>query len=179
MPAIRYALILALVPLILTGPPVMAQISGGEVDVPAGGRVEPTVAINPLDPNNIAVASNDINGQSLRISTDGGATFSVQAEALAGMDTLEAYTEWMKGILTPVPDGKYEVQAFAVDESRQKVIAYGVFRGTQTGEGGPIPPTGNKVETDYVYVMQFDGDKIRHMTKIWNDVVCLKQLGWM
>jgi len=69
-------LILALVPLILTGPPVMAQISGGEVDVPAGGRVEPTVAINPLDPNNIAVASNDINGQSLRISTDGGATFS-------------------------------------------------------------------------------------------------------
>ena len=26
--------------------------------------------------------------------------------------------------------------------------------------------------------MQFEGDKIRHMTKIWNDGVSLKQLGW-
>jgi hypothetical protein len=75
MPAIRYALILALVPLILTGPPVMAQISGGGVDVPAGGKAEPTIAINSRDPNNLAVASND-GGQSLRVSTDGGATFS-------------------------------------------------------------------------------------------------------
>ena len=42
------------------------------------------------------------------------ATFSAQADALAGVDTLEAYTEWMKGLLTPVPDGKYEVRSFAV-----------------------------------------------------------------
>jgi hypothetical protein len=25
---------------------------------------------------------------------------------------------------------------------------------------------------------QFDGDRIRHMTKIWNDGFSLKQLGW-
>ena len=56
--------------------------------------------------------------------------------------------------------------------------AYGVFRGTHTGEGGPVPPTGKQVEADYVYVMQFDGDKIRHMTKIWNDSISLSQLGW-
>ena len=35
------------------------------------------------------------------------------------------------------------------------------------------------VETDYVYVMQFDGEKIRHMTKIWNDRFGLQQLGWV
>jgi hypothetical protein len=56
---------------------------------------------------------------------------------------------------------------------------YGVVHGTQTGEGGPVPPTGNAVTADYVYVMSFDGDKIRHMTKIWNDGISLKQLGWM
>ena len=60
-----------------------------------------------------------------------------------------------------------------------QVAAYGVFRGTHTGEGGPVPPTGKKVEADYVYVMDFDGDRIRHMTKIWNDGISLKQLGWM
>lgn len=106
------------------------------------------------------------------------ATFSAQAGALAGVDTVQAYTDWMKGLLTPVPDGRYELKSFAVDEGRRNVAAYGVFRGTHTGEGGPVPPTGKAVEADYVYVMQFDGDKIGHMTKIWNDAVSLKQLRW-
>jgi predicted ester cyclase len=107
------------------------------------------------------------------------ATFSAQAEALAGVDTLRAYTEWMKGLLTPVPDGRYEVRSFAVDEVRNSVVAYAVFRGTHTGEGGPVPPTGKRVEADYVYIMEFEGDTIRHMTKVWNDAISLKQLAWM
>jgi predicted ester cyclase len=107
------------------------------------------------------------------------ATFSAQAEALAGVESLEAYTEWMKGLLTPLPDGHYELRSFAVDEGRNSVTAYAVFRGTHTGEGGPVPPTGKGVEADYVYVMQFDGDRIRHITKIWNDSLSLRQLGWM
>jgi len=106
------------------------------------------------------------------------ASFSAQAGALADVNTLEAYTDWMKGLLTPVPDGRYELRSFAEDEDRKNVIAYAVFRGTHTGEGGPVPPTGKQVEADYVYVMQFEGDRIRHMTKIWNDGISLQQLGW-
>lgn len=66
-----------------------------------------------------------------------------------------------------------------MDEERNHVSAFAVFSGAHTGDGGPVPPTGKKVETDYVYVMEFDGDRIRHMTKIWNDGVALKQFGWM
>jgi predicted ester cyclase len=106
------------------------------------------------------------------------ATFSAQADALSGVETLEAYSEWMKGLLTPVPDGRYELRSFAVDEDRNNVVAYAVFRGTHSADGGPVPPTRQKVEADYVYVMDFDGDRIRHMTKIWNDGMSLKQLGW-
>ena len=108
-----------------------------------------------------------------------GATFTAQAGALENVKTLEAYTDWMKGLFTPVPDGSYEVRSFAVDEQRNNVAAYGVFRGTHTGEGGPVPPTGKRVEADYVYVMEFDAGKIRRMTKIWNDAISLKLLGWM
>lgn len=61
---------------------------------------------------------------------------------------------------------------------RRNVSAYAVFRGTHTGHGGPVPPTGKKVASDYVYVMQFDGDKIRHMTKIWHSSLAVKALGW-
>jgi hypothetical protein len=26
--------------------------------------------------------------------------------------------------------------------------------------------------------MTFEGDRIKHMTKIWNDTISLQQLGW-
>jgi len=107
-----------------------------------------------------------------------GATFSCQADALADTTTLEGYTEWAKGILTPLPDGHYELKAFATDPDQNSVVAAAVFHGTHTGEGAPVGPTGKSVATDYVYAMQFDGDKIRHMTKIWNDGQALEQLGW-
>ena len=107
------------------------------------------------------------------------ATFSAQAGALADVKTLEAYTDWMKSMFSPIPDAKYDVRSFAVDEGRNNVAVYAVFRGTHTGPGAPVPPTGKQLEADYVYVMSFDGDRIRHMTKIWNDSHSLKQLGWM
>jgi predicted ester cyclase len=106
------------------------------------------------------------------------ATFSAQAEPLADLHTIQQYTDWMKGIFTPLPDGRYEVKSFAVDEERSNAIAYGVFFATHTGEGGPVPPTGKSTSTDYVYVMDFEGDRIRHLTKIWNAGYALKQLGW-
>ena len=106
------------------------------------------------------------------------ATFSAQAGALADIQTLEDYTEWMKGLLTPLPDGSYELKAFATDDARQTVMAYAVFSGSHIGDGGPVPPTGKRVQSDYAYVMEFAGDKIRHMTKIWNDGVALAGLGW-
>ena len=106
------------------------------------------------------------------------ASFSAQAGALADVNTVESYTEWMKGLLTPVPDGRYELRSFAVDEERHNVSAFAIFHGTHTGDGGPVPATGNSVAADYVYVMDFDGDRIRHMTKIWNDAITLQQLGW-
>ena len=106
------------------------------------------------------------------------ATFAAQADALDGVETLQAYTEWMKDLLTLLPDGVAELRSFAVDETRHNVVAFGVFRGTHTGAGGPVPPTGKSATADYVYVMDFDGPKISHMTKIWNDGVTMRQLGW-
>lgn len=106
------------------------------------------------------------------------ATFSAQSGALADINTLEGYTEWMKNLLTPVPDGHYELKCFAEDEERDCVAAYAVFHGTHTGPGGPLEPTGKTVSADYVYAMQFEKGLIRSMTKIWNDTISLQQLGW-
>jgi steroid delta-isomerase-like uncharacterized protein len=106
------------------------------------------------------------------------ATFSAQAEPLEDVHTLEQYTDWMKGLLTILSDAGYEVKSFAVDEARGNVAAFAVFHGTHTGEGGPVPPTGKTARADYVYVFEFENDRIHHMTKIWHSGITLKQLGW-
>jgi hypothetical protein len=105
------------------------------------------------------------------------ATFSAQAEPLAGINTIEQYTGWMQGLLTVLTDGDYAIQSFATDTERRSVCAYAVFTGTHLA-GGPCPPTGRTAKADYVYVMQFSGDLIAHLTKIWNAGVTLQELGW-
>ena len=102
----------------------------------------------------------------------------IPGEPLAEIQTVADYAEWMKGMMSVLPDGRYEMKSFALDPERQSVAAYAVFYGTHTAEGGPVPPTGKSASTDYVYVMEFDGDKIRHLTKIWNAGWALRQLGW-
>jgi predicted ester cyclase len=106
------------------------------------------------------------------------ATFAAQAEPLSDIKTLKDYTNWMSAMMTVLPDAKYDLKSFAVDDERHNVVAYAVFNATHTGNGGPVPPTGKRAMTDYVYVMQFTGDKISHMTKIWNAPWALRQLGW-
>ena len=105
------------------------------------------------------------------------ATFSAQAEPLADVSTLAQYTDWMQGLMTVLTDATYEVKSFATDARRNNVCAFGVFTGTHLA-GGPCPPTGKTTKTDYVYVMQFDGGKIAHMTKIWHAGLAMKELGW-
>ena len=106
------------------------------------------------------------------------ATFAVQAEPLAEVTTVKDYADWMRALLVYVHDASYEMKALALDEERNRVCAYAVFSGTHSGEGGPMPPTGKSTRTGYVYVMDFEDGKIRHMTKIWNSGWALKELGW-
>lgn len=106
------------------------------------------------------------------------AGFAAQAEPLAEINTVHEYAEWMKGATVLMPDARYELKSFALDAERNNVCAYAVFSGTHTGEGGPVPPTGKSTSTDYVYVMDFADGKIRHMTKIWNAGIAMRDLGW-
>jgi predicted ester cyclase len=106
------------------------------------------------------------------------AGFTAQSEPLANVRTLREYTDWMKAMMSVLPDAAYEVKSFATDADRHSVAAYGVFTGTHTGPGGPVAPTGKRTSTDYVYVMEFEQGKIRHMTKIWNAGWAMRDLGW-
>lgn len=77
------------------------------------------------------------------------ASFSAQAEPLAELRTLEQYTEWMKGLLGFIPDGRYVVKAFATDDERHSVCAYGVFSGTHARARAALvrPPARASIRT--------------------------------
>lgn len=120
-------------------------------------------------------------GQGWSVCSDfchSGATFSCQCDELANVDTLEGYCAWMQDLLTWLPDGHCELRSFGIDEHRNFVNMFSIFRGTHTGQGAPVPPTGRHVVADFVYAIQFSEGKIRHLTKIWNADWTLRELGW-
>lgn len=106
------------------------------------------------------------------------ASFAAQAEPLTDIHTVMQYAEWMKDLFVFVPDGRYTIKSIATDQERSQVCVFSVFSGTHTADGGPMPPTGKSTNTDYVYVMDFDGGKISRMTKVWNAGWAMKELGW-
>ncbi len=73
-----------------------------------------------------------------------GATFSVQADALAEITTLEGYVGWAKDLLTPVPDGNYELKGLAADEDRGLVVAFAVFHGSSRRGDGQNEKVGSR-----------------------------------
>jgi len=106
------------------------------------------------------------------------AGFSAQSGALADISSLADYADWMRGLLTMLTDGTYELTALAEDAERDTVVASAIFTGTHDGADGPVPATGQTARSDYAYVMRFSDSRVNHMTKIWNDGWALKQLGW-
>lgn len=106
------------------------------------------------------------------------ATFAAQSEALTGVTSIEAYSNWMQGLHTLMSDVSYEVTGFGTDAECHCVVVSAVFSGTHTGEGGPVPPTGKSTNSDYAYTLHFDGDKIAQMTKIWHSGMAMQELGW-
>ena len=106
------------------------------------------------------------------------AAFAAQSEALAEVTSIEAYSNWMQGLHTFMSDVSYDIEAFGVDAERNCVVLYAIFRGTHSGDGGPLPATGKSTSSDYAYSLQFEGDKIARMTKIWHSGLAMQELGW-
>ena len=110
-----------------------------------------------------------------------GAAFFAQCEPLAGIDTVEAYCEWMAEfgpILAASSD--YDVHASSFDDKTRTAMFFGTYHLKHTGEGGPVPPTHKGSDANYVYCLTMDADdRVEKMVKIWNAPWTMRELGWM
>jgi len=74
-----------------------------------------------------------------------------------------------------VPDPSLEVvHLFA---QKDLVAFWAVYRGTQTGQMGPFPPSGRKVALDFAGVHRVVGGKIVETWVTWDNMAMLRQLG--
>ncbi len=110
-----------------------------------------------------------------------GAGFSAQSEPLVEIDTVEGYTEWMAGLgNNALPGCSYDLHSSSYDESTRTAIFFATFTGTHSGDGGPVPPTNQQTNSEYVYVLRLDeNDLISSMVKVWNAPWALGELGWV
>lgn len=110
-----------------------------------------------------------------------GATFSAQSEPIAEITSVEGYCEWMHGFGTVTAKGAtYTLHTQAWDADNNTALFYATYHATHVGEGGPVPPTGEATNSDYVYAIKMnDENKVQHMTKIWNAPWAMNELGWM
>ena len=109
-----------------------------------------------------------------------GATFSAQCEPLVDIDNVKDYSNWMAGFgSVTTPGCSYTLDASAYAESTNIALFFGTFTGKHTGEGGPVPPTGNETNTQYVYILTMNAQGlISEMVKVWNAPWALNELGW-
>ena len=90
------------------------------------------------------------------------ATFKTDADTLIHLDRLEDYVEWMKDAHSMLANTKFEIKSIAEDKKRGMVLLYAIIYADNILGEEPQP-----IETDYVYAMKIEENKIKHITKIW------------
>jgi hypothetical protein len=109
------------------------------------------------------------------------AVFTAQSEPLAAVATVEAYCEFMAGVVgVTAPGATYDLHAASFDEATRTALFFATFNLKHTGKGGPVPPTNKEAHSHYVYALTMSAnDKVERMVKVWNATWAMRELGWL
>ena len=108
------------------------------------------------------------------------APFTAQSEPLVDVHSVKDYCEWMAGLgKGPLNGCEYELHSSSYDEDNRTAVFFATFKGRHVADGGPVAPTQQQTQSDYVYALKMNAEgKIENMCKIWNAPWALKELGW-
>jgi steroid delta-isomerase-like uncharacterized protein len=100
-----------------------------------------------------------------------------QSAATAGVvvTSLEQFKAFLRSDFAGVPDSVISIDiVFGNDEY---VAMRAIYSGTQTGQVGPFPPSGKRVELPFMGILRIDEGRIAEMWVEWDNVFMLTQLG--
>jgi len=91
------------------------------------------------------------------------------------VENLEQFKEFLRQDLSAVPDAQQEIDFLLAEED---LVAGRVFyRGTQTGQMGPFPPSGEQLEIPFIGILRIEDGKIAEIWVEWDNLSALTQLG--
>ncbi len=103
--------------------------------------------------------------------------FVRHSQATPGIEirSLAEFKRFLQDDWAGVPDGRTSVR-FLVAEG-DLVAMYCTYAGTQTGQWGPLVPSGKHFELDFCGVFRIACGKIAEMWITWDNLTLLSQLG--
>lgn len=91
------------------------------------------------------------------------------------VESLDQFKEFLRQDLSAVPDAVQEIN-FMLAES-DLVAVHATYRGTQSGQMGPFPPSDNSLELPFIGILRIQDGKIAEMWVEWDNLNALMQLG--
>jgi steroid delta-isomerase-like uncharacterized protein len=88
---------------------------------------------------------------------------------------LEQFKAFLRQDLSAVPDSHQDIRQLLVDGDM--VAARVIYSGTQTGQMGPFPPSGRKLELPFISILRIEDGKIAEIWVEWDNLSALTQLG--
>jgi predicted ester cyclase len=98
-----------------------------------------------------------------------GATPEVQ------VTSLDEFKAFLHADLAAVPDAMQEVNL--IFSSGDMVAVHEIYRGTQTGQMGPFPPSGRSLELPFIGLLRVEDGKVAEIWVEWDNLNALAQLG--
>ncbi|MEE8362252.1 MAG: nuclear transport factor 2 family protein [Gemmatimonadales bacterium] len=89
--------------------------------------------------------------------------------------SLDGFKAFLHQDLAGVPDAQQEVNV--IFSGGGWVAVHETYRGTQTGQMGPFPPSGKALELPFIGLLRVEDGLIREILVEWDNLNALEQLG--
>ncbi|MDU8886228.1 ester cyclase [Yeosuana sp. MJ-SS3] len=91
------------------------------------------------------------------------------------VNSLDDFKAFIRQDRQVIPDQHLEIKKLVAEGDL--VAFYAVYKGTQTGQMGPFPPSNKFAELDFSGVHRMENGKIVETWITWDNLTILKQLG--
>lgn len=91
------------------------------------------------------------------------------------VENLDDFKEFLRQDLAAVPDAQQEINLMLAEGDL--VAGHLTYRGTQTGQMGPFPPSDKALELPFIGILRIEDGKVAEIWVEWDNLSALTQLG--
>ena len=85
------------------------------------------------------------------------------------------FREFLESDIASMPDSVQEIEL--IFSAREFVAVRALLSGTQSGQMGPFPPTGKRVQIPFIGILRIEDGKVAEIWVEWDNLSTLTQLG--